>query len=149
MLILLFNIVITAFLTGLVCFVQVVHYPSFRYTTANFEAFHHFHTSSTSLVTAFPMLIELALAFALLWEYQAERNFLTLLALAAFLLALAVWVNTFFFAIPLHIKLGEGFQEATLKQLLRVNLWRSLLWTARLALLLLLAWQLWKQYQPS
>lgn len=146
---LLANLLITSFLNGLVWFVQIVHYPSFRYITTHFSAFHHFHTARTSLITAFPMLIELILAFALLWEYQAQRNWLSVLALLAFLLALAVWVNTFFFAIPLHVKLGEGFQEAVHIQLLQVNLWRSLLWTARLAVLLGCALLIWKQYQSN
>jgi len=149
LLLLLANILITSFLNGLVWFVQIVHYPSFRYTTAQFSAFHHFHTARTSLITAFPMLIELLLAFALLWEYQAQRNWLSIFALSAFLLALAVWVNTFFFAIPLHVKLGEGFQEAIHAKLLQVNFWRSLLWTARLAALVGCALLLWKQHQAN
>ena len=72
------NLMITGFLTGLIWFVQVVHYPIFgNVKPENFPNFHHAHTFLTGKVVALPMLIELVLAivlFATFSEKITSRN---------------------------------------------------------------------------
>jgi len=136
--ILLGNLSITGFLTGLIWFVQIVHYPSFGKVPAEgFVKFHHFHTAATGSVVALPMLIELFLAFALLSVGFPKWGWLTWVALA---LVLLVWLQTFFQFMPLHGKLSTGANAELVNKLVSANGWRTLAWTSRLIVLMILFW---------
>ncbi len=129
----LLSLATSAFLTGLVWFVQVVHYPGFMKVGAEaFADYHRFHTSATAQVVVVPMILELGLAFVLFALAQTPANGIGLG------LVLAVWILTFVWIVPVHGVLETGLDISAARKLVWLNLLRSLLWTARLGLL---GWQ--------
>lgn len=129
------NLLITGYLTGLIWTIQVVHYPSFaKFSPADFLAFHHFHTSRITLIVALPMVLELALAGLLLMNKpDALLGFWPNVLL--FGLVLVLWASTFLWAIPLHNRLEQGFDAGIIEQLVGMNWIRTLAWSLRLAIL--------------
>jgi len=132
---LLLNWLWAGFFTGLIWYVQVVHYPIFSLAnTENFASFHQFHTSRTGWVVAVPMLLELGLAILLLLTPEGYVSFA--FKFTSLSLVVMIWINTFFLAIPLHEKLEtQGFNSDTIAQLIRINWWRTVAWTLKLILL--------------
>jgi hypothetical protein len=132
---LLVNLVLSAFLTGLIWFVQVVHYPIFRQVPASgFGAYHAAHTLTTGRVVALPMLLELLLGGWL--ALQSFPGNLKWLNYAAYGLVLLVWGVTFLLAVPLHNKFtAVGYTEEAINSLISGNWIRTAGWTVRTALL--------------
>lgn len=116
-------------MTGLIWFVQVVHYPLFGSVgAAAFGAYHAGHTTRTTLVVGPLMVLEAGCA---LWIGAAR------LVPAAWLgtgLLVVVWVATFALAVPRHTLLGGGLDAAVVHELVAVNWVRTLAWTARAGL---------------
>lgn len=128
---------VTWAMTGLIWFVQVVHYPLFAAVGPSaFPAYHAAHTRLTTLVVAPLMLAEAALAVGLVvarvepaW---AVWTGVTLLG--------AVWLATFGLSVPRHAWLAaHGADVEVLRTLVATNWIRTLAWTARA---LLAAWLL-------
>ncbi|MGF1533087.1 MAG: hypothetical protein ACFCUI_05255 [Bernardetiaceae bacterium] len=134
---LLANLLVSAFLTGLIWFVQVVHYPIFsRVSPENFIRFHETHTALTGRLVVLPMLLELALGLVLALSHP---HWTTWLALA---LVVVAWLSTFFLSVPLHGQLHGGFDAEAITRLVQTNWIRCLAWTARALLLLWLVYRL-------
>ncbi len=134
---LLLSLSVTAFMTGLIWFVQVVHYPGFqKISSQSFVSYHHFHTSATGMVVIAPMLLELALAAVMV--YLAWGQWWHWLSLG---LVLAVWLLTFVWIVPVHEQLGQVFDLAAAQKLVILNLVRSLLWTGKMLVLFYLCLQ--------
>ncbi len=128
----------TLLMCGLVWFVQVVHYPLFaRVGSEAFAAYETIHQSRTTIIVAPLMLTEAALAVLLLLARPAGLP-VGLLVANATLLA-AVWALTFFGAVPLHARLGAGFDAETHRRLVAINWPRTLAWTAKAVVALLIA----------
>ncbi|MCC3155842.1 hypothetical protein LJ737_01240 [Hymenobacter sp. 15J16-1T3B] len=129
-LLVLLNFAVTAYLTGVIWTVQLVHYPSFALVpAAAFPAFHRAHLARMGWVVMAPMVAELLLAAA--WAWQARTG----PALGALGLVGFVWVVTFLVSVPLHNRLAaEGWAYATVYGLNRTNWLRTLAWTLRFAL---------------
>lgn len=123
-------------MTGLVWFVQVVHYPLFARVQGDFAAYETSHQSRTTLVVGPLMLTEAATAAALLALPVAgvDRR---MAALSLGLVAVA-WGLTFLVSVPLHGKLSGGFDAAAHACLVATNWPRTAVWTARGVLSLLL-----------
>ena len=138
-LILFSNIITTSFLVGLIWFVQVVHYPTFKEVgKQNFYQFHTAHTYLTGRVVILPMLSELVLSFWLVWEKYSLYSILAL-----FLTAL-LWLLTAWIFVPLHEKLGnehKGYNLEIMKKLVTRNWWRTVFWSLRLLLLIYMTFQ--------
>ena len=136
---LLLNLAVAAYLTGLIWTVQLVHYPGFAYVTPEkFGVFHQHHTRTMSWVVLAPMVLELGLAGWLAWaapELGASRWWqLALVGL--------IWAVTFFISVPFHNRLGaHGYDYVAIDGLVRTNWLRTVAWTARSGLL---GWLLWK-----
>ena len=109
-------------LFGLIWTVQLVHYPSFRYVP-DFGDFHAHHTGSISLVVGPLMVAELAVAG---WLAYRTASWLWIVPL---LVVLLIWAFTFFYAVPLHNRLGVARDDAVIESLIRINWPRTLLWT--------------------
>ena len=76
--ILLLHFVCCLFMTGLIFYVQIVHYPSFSFVSEKrFRDFHHFHVRRTSYVVMPVMLAELVTGALLLW-FSPASSLLTL-----------------------------------------------------------------------
>ena len=116
-------------LVGLIWFVQVVHYPLLAVGgEPGFTARHAEHSRRTTWVVAVPMLVQLATAAALVAvPPEAVGRGLPVAALA---LSVAVFAHTGLVAVPLHRRLGTGFDQRTADLLVVRNWPRTALWTA-------------------
>ena len=122
-----------AFNTGLIWIVQVVHYPGFLHLNhKGYQDYQSFHMRSISYIVGPSMLLELT-ASSLLLLYFKELEF-PLLYLSSFFMLLLILVNTAFWAAPTHNKLLAGFDLKLIKNLIRINWWRTVLWTARMVI---------------
>jgi uncharacterized membrane protein len=126
------------FLTGLVWFVQLVHYPLMgEVGTERFVRYEQLHQRRTTWIVAPAMTLEAALALWLLLEPPAGAPW-WLAAAGAALLA-GIWLSTFAVQAPLHARLAEGFDPAAHRRLTASNWWRTFAWSLRA---LLAAWWL-------
>jgi hypothetical protein len=106
------HLAVTLFMTGVIWFVQIVHYPLFRCVGnsefARYEAAHIFWISD-----------------GILWLNLALLS--------------AIWLSTAFLQGPCHQRLRQGFDAATHHRLVVTNWLRTVCWTVRSGLLLWLA----------
>jgi hypothetical protein len=131
--ILLLQAAATLFLTGLIWFVQVVHYPLMaRVSLEGFAGYESDHARLTGYVVVIPMLVELTLAFYLLIR-RPEPLFVVGAALVAL-----IWLSTFLLQVPQHDLLRNGFDRAAHQRLVLTNWIRTVAWTARAFLVLYL-----------
>lgn len=115
-------------MTGLIWFVQVVHYPLMRGVgVAGFAAYHEAHSRLTTLVVAPLMLVEASTA---IWLAVVRPVSVPAAWIGVGLLAI-VWGVTFFVSVPRHTQLGLGFDAAVVDSLVVTNWIRTLGWTAR------------------
>ena len=125
----------TLFMTGVIWFVQIVHYPLFGGVgEADFAAYEGRHTWLTGLVVAPPMLIELATGAALVWR-RPEGVPLQEVVIGLALLGV-IWFSTYLLQIPRHTILSEGFDVAAHRELVLTNWLRTVAWSLRAGLVL-------------
>jgi hypothetical protein len=132
---LLLNLLLAAYLTGVCWAVQLVIYPALMLVgQPEFARYHAAHTRRMGWVVGAPMVLELGLAGWLAWAaypiWGASR------ALGQLALVLVVWLVTFLISVPFHNRLAaSGYNYIALDGLTRTNWLRTLAWTARAALL--------------
>jgi hypothetical protein len=127
----------TWFMTGLIWFVQVVHYPLFAAVGRDgFQDYEIAHSRLTTLVVAPVMLIELFSGAALVFQANVAPR---MAALAGLGLIGVIWLSTALLQIPAHAALALGFQEEAYRRLVATNWLRTAAWTLRAALV---AWLL-------
>jgi hypothetical protein len=137
---LLLQLAATCAMTGLIWFVQIVHYPLFgKVGVAEFVRYHADHTQLTSWVVEPPMLVELACAIVLVISPPAAIG--RSLAVLGLVLVGLIWVSTGMIQVPLHDQLAGGFNRNAYAKLVQTNWIRTVLWSARSGLA---AWMLWK-----
>jgi hypothetical protein len=142
-LLLLGSLVVTAYLTGLIWTVQVVHYPLFDMAErSNFAAFEAAHSLRIGGVVMLPMLAELGLSLALLFTPLEGVPVWSAWIGAA--LVGVIWISTFFLQVPQHGVLSSGFDPRAHALLVNTNWVRTLAWTARTGLLAWLVWTQWR-----
>ncbi|ANM30128.1 hypothetical protein ABI59_11910 [Acidobacteria bacterium Mor1] len=119
----------TLFMTGLIWFVQWVHYPLFARVGSGFEAYQVEHMRRTGFVVGPPMLAEAAAAgwIALFPPPGVPRG----AALAGLGLLAAIWISTWLSQVPSHRRLLQSFDETAHRRLVRSNWVRTLAWTLR------------------
>ncbi|MFT5288219.1 MAG: hypothetical protein ACI8QS_000029 [Planctomycetota bacterium] len=129
-LLLLIHAAATLFMTGLIWFVQVVHYPLFAGVSPDrFEQYEKDHTKRTGWVVGPPMLIELGTAAALIrWRPDAIPSLAVWVGLA---LLSVIWLSTLLQQMPEHRRLLSGFDADSHRRLVRTNWIRTFAWTAR------------------
>jgi len=128
--ILVINFAATWYMVGLIWFVQVVHYPLFAMVARDtFAKFEEAHSSLTTLVVGPPMLIELASAVLLVVLLSVSKQ--RLLATVALGLLIVIWLSTAFLQVPLHGKLGAGFDPTSHTALVTTNWIRTVCWSLR------------------
>ena len=125
----------TLYMTGLIWFVQVVHYPLFaRVGAERYEEYQLDHQRLTSLVVGPPMLVELATA---LWLVAERPAFIPAWsAWAGLALVAVIWASTALLQVPQHNALAGGFSARAHALLVGTNWLRTIAWTARAALVL-------------
>ena len=123
------------FMTGVIWFVQVVHYPLMdRVGSESWLAYHANHTRLTGRVVLLPMVVELLTSAWLVWD--RPRGMSLTLATLGLLAAVATWGITFFCSVPAHNRLSLGFDPTWHRSLVTTNVGRTLAWTAHSILLL-------------
>lgn len=129
----------TLYMTGLIWFVQLVHYPLMgNVGRADYTDYQRQHERRTTRAVAPAMLIELITAAWLVVAVpDGTAPWLTQLGLA---LVILIWLSTALLQVPCHKKLGRGFDPATHRKLVATNWLRTALWSVRgvIALVLLM-----------
>jgi hypothetical protein len=116
-------------MTAIIWYVQLVHYPSFNAIDSKyFCEFHAQHSRRTTLLVLVPMLVELLSATSLVWISASGAS----LALGA--LTLLTWTLTFLISVPLHNRLASGKDQEAIRRLIQSNWPRTLTWTLKLFL---------------
>lgn len=124
------HLISTIFMTGVIWFVQIVHYPLFaRVGESSFTEYERSHTRLTTWVVAPPMLVEAATAVLLVWLRPSSVTDLQVgigLALVA-----TNWLSTALLQVPCHTTLTEGFNAAVIRRLVSTNWIRTSAWSLR------------------
>jgi len=130
----------TLFMTGLIWFVQVVHYPLFATVHTNttptaFRAYESSHANRTSFVVFPPMAVELLAALAALLPSLRPAFLGQNAAIASATLVVLIWASTGLLQVPLHNRLAANPTAETIRRLVLSNWLRTALWSARAVLL--------------
>ena len=140
--ILLAHLASTLAMTGIIWFVQIVHYPLFsRVGVDAFQRYELDNTRVTTYVVLPLMLVELGSAILLFWCPPSGAS-IVVLGVNALLVA-AIWLVTFMVQVPQHARLSIAFDAVTHRRLVAGNWVRTVLWTARAILVL---WMLERQF---
>ena len=123
-------------MTGIIWFVQIVHYPLFAEVgPEQFTQYESLHVRWTGYVVGPLMLLELGTGLLLFMGLNDHTRWW----LGASLIALGlIWLSTFFLQVPLHAKISQGFDTDAIRQLVRTNWIRTVLWSLRAGILLYL-----------
>ena len=124
------------FMTGLIWFVQIVHYPLLMRIESAFEQYELEHMRRTTWVVGPAMLIEAACAAMLV--VSTPDNVDPLLAWTGAALLAIIWISTALVQAPAHQKLAKGRDDRRLRLLVRSNWVRTIAWSARSAIALLM-----------
>ncbi|MAD34950.1 MAG: hypothetical protein CMJ88_14515 [Planctomycetes bacterium] len=132
------HLIATAYMTGLIWFVQIVHYPLFAGVGDRaFRSYEERHTARTTWVVLPPMFAELGLAGWLALKAPAEAETITTAGLG---MVIAIWLSTFTIQVPCHARLSAGFDRGAWRRLVLSNWIRTALWTGRCAIAAALLW---------
>lgn len=123
----------TWFMTGLIWFVQLVHYPLMamadRETWIEFEKRHQ---ERTTWIVGPVMFVEmLATIVILVWQQENWTKSQQSLAVGGTAALIVAWLSTFAVQVPLHTSLSKGFSARTHRVLVRSNWVRTAAWTCR------------------
>lgn len=128
------HVAATAAMAGVLWVVQLAVYPQFNAVgPAGFACYHRRYTAGIGPVVGPLMLVEAGTAAALCWSGFRPALFLLSLAFLA-----VCWVSTAAVQVPLHHRLARGYEERAHRRLVRSNWVRTIAWTARAGLVLVL-----------
>lgn len=120
----------TLCMTGLIWFVQIVHYPMFSLVGAEqFEEYERVHQRLTTWIVAPLMLVELTTTLALIAMRPTGLSSTSLWI--GLVLVGIIWLSTAFVQVPAHNELRTGFTDAVHQKLINTNWARTIAWTAR------------------
>ena len=127
---LLVNVASTWAMTGLIWFIQIVHYPLFgRVGAAGFARYEADHSNLTTLVVGPLMLAE---AFTAMWLVaRPPAGVPQSWSIAGAALVLMIWAATYFLSVPQHGVLSGGFDAPAYHTLVNTNWVRTIGWTSR------------------
>ena len=116
-------------MTGLIWFVQVVHYPLFASVgRQHFMKYEQRHALLTTWVVLPLMFLELGTSIWLAIETaDASKPIMVGGAIATVM----IWASTFALQVPQHQILERGFDDAAWRFLVNSNWIRTVLWSAR------------------
>ncbi|TVQ64261.1 MAG: hypothetical protein EA379_02150 [Phycisphaerales bacterium] len=120
----------TLAMMGLIWFVQIVHYPLYpKVGEEGFTEYERAHTRRTGFVVLPLMATELC-AVAILC-FLLPANVAPALIWTGLALVVLIWVSTFGVQVPLHMRLERSWDSATARRLVFTNWVRTLAWSAR------------------
>ncbi len=120
----------TLMMTGLIWLVQIVHYPLFaRVGEVVFRDYERRHTQRITWLVGPLMLFEAVSAATLVvvLEPGGPRT----LAVVGMLLLLVIWGSTALLQVPCHMRLRRGFDRAVIRRLVATNWIRTVAWSIR------------------
>jgi hypothetical protein len=139
-LILLANLASTLYMTGVIWLIQLVQYPFFsKIGASNFAEYHASYTAWITPVVAPLMIAELATSFFII--FYPPNHIDAKLLYAGLILTLIIWASTFFLQVPMHEKLGSGFNAEAHAFLVNSNWIRTIAWSLRSVLVLYFVWK--------
>jgi hypothetical protein len=131
------QIATTLMMTGIIWFVQVVHYPLFaKVGSAEFARYEAEHATRTGWVVGPLMCLELATAALLLLPRFRPDFVSSATTWSGAALVLVIWLSTAFLQVPLHNRLADGFDAGVVARLVHTNWIRTIAWTLRSVLVL-------------
>jgi len=134
------NLASTLFMTGLIWFVQIVHYPLFATVGSEaFSAYSRSHQSLTTFVVGPPMLVEALTAGILV--IARPTGVPAWMPWAGLVLVAVIWLSTATLQVPAHARLSSGFDPAVGASLVATNWIRTVGWSLRAILVCAMAWQ--------
>lgn len=126
------HLAVTWFIVGLIWVIQLIVYPQFlRVGAADFRAYHFSHCLRIGLMIVPLVLLEAGSAAWLLYEGLRSMPFLISLGMIPL-----IGLSTAFWQAPMHTKLMQGKHDDVIRRLILTNWLRTLAWTARGVLLL-------------
>ncbi len=126
------QLICTLSMTGIIWFVQIVHYPLFRHIgSADFLGYEAEHATRTGWVVGPLMCLELVTSVLLLWARWRPAEVSEASAWLGAGLVGIIWMSTAFLQVPLHNRLTSGFDLQAVDRLIATNWIRTLAWTAR------------------
>ena len=129
------HLLATLLMTGVIWVVQLVHYPAFLFVDkGQFSKFEQFHSVQISKVVMPLMLIELFTAVILLFSFPFKK----ILLVSNLGLLIATWSVTAFFSMRYHKLLLSGFNKEYILNLVKTNIFRTVFWSTRSAILIYL-----------
>ena len=124
------GLVASVYMTGVVWFAQLVHYPLLDCRT-DFKEFASEYQRRTLWVVAPGLVLEVVSALGLIVIYPCAITWIGLGVLVG------VWALTLRYQIPQHLHLKKhGYTEPVHRDLVRFNLPRAILWTIRSVLMI-------------
>ena len=122
-------------LVGLIWTIQLVHYPLFELVGEESQVdYQKEHMNRITWVVAPLMLIELV-TVGLLWVLAPFDVW----AIVGALLVAVIWVSTVIIQVPCHGRLAAGFDRAIHRRLVDSNWIRTIAWTLRGAVAVVMA----------
>jgi hypothetical protein len=138
MMLLLSHVAATLFMTGVIWFVQLVHYPLFASVGCNdFPAYEQQHSVRTTWVVAPAMFVEAVTALLLFWWHPLGVSAWQLST--GMTLVAVLWLSTALVQVPCHNALSQGFDSTVHQRLVRTNWVRTAIWSLRSLLVLWIA----------
>ncbi len=135
---LILNFAATCYMTGVIVFVQIVHYPLFNKVGRHeFASYAERHQWLTSWVVGGPMITEAFLAVVFMIWLGTPEGIARLDGYMVFAnvgLALFILGVTAIFSIPCHAALAAGHDARVISRLVWTNWLRTFAWTAKAAL---------------
>mgnify|MGYP001158435851 FL=1 len=116
---------------GISLITQFITYPSFKSIDIKlFSNFHKTYNRKMLFIVGPIMTIEF-LSLAILLFVNFNLNFLI-----QFILISLIWVLTFFLIVPIHNKLENQYDKLLNINLIKLNRYRTLIWSLKFILLL-------------
>ena len=134
------NLAFAAFMTGVIWFVQLIHYPMMHEVEEPaFRGYQHEYTRKIKWLVGPAMAAELLASAALaFWRPAGVSAWIVWPLLLA---VTAIWASTFLIQVPCHDRLSEGFSRKTHQKLVSSNWIRTVLWSGRTGALTIVATQ--------
>ena len=131
------NLASTWFMVGIIWLIQLVHYPLFNFVgSEEFRVFHENHKILITPVVSIVMIVELLTSVIILFKPPGGiRNWS--LTFGIILLGI-IWFSTAYFQIPFHNTLSLKFNENALMMLINTNWIRTICWSLRGVLVLIM-----------
>lgn len=135
--ILLVHVGATLMMAGIIWLIQIVHYPLFdRVGGSTYIAYQTAHMNLITLVVGPLMLVEAGTG--LLLALMQSDGIPPTLTWIGFALIAVVWLMTLFVNAPQHVALSGGYDAAIHNALVTSNWIRTLAWSARAVLVLVM-----------